>query len=170
MSTIHIEHVETLSDTDVDQLAELLVAVAEQGASIGFFPPLDLDVAKDYWKHVPQPNVLLLVARQADRIVGTVNLDCSTKQNGQHRAEVNKLLVHPKAQRLGVGRKLMTALEVTALEHGRTTLYLDTREGDGSNAFYESQGWTKVGVIPRATRNVRGEYESTVFYYKLLDA
>ena len=170
MSTIRIEQVETLSDTDVEQLAELLVAVAEQGASIGFFPPLDPDTARDYWRHVLQPNVLLLVARQDDRIVGTVNLDCSTKQNGQHRAEVNKLLVHPDEQRLGVGRKLMAALETTALETGRTTLYLDTREGDGSNAFYESLGWIKVGIIPRATRNVHGKYESTVFYYKLLDA
>jgi ribosomal protein S18 acetylase RimI-like enzyme len=105
-----------------------------------------------------------------EAIIGTVQLEWSPKRNGRHRAEVNKLLVHPNAQRLGIGRLLMTQLEAIAAENLWTTLHLDTREGDTSNDFYQSQGWTKVGVIPQWAESASGSLDGTVFYYKLLSA
>ncbi len=171
MAEIAIERVERLTDPEIDQLAELLVAVVEQGASVGYLPPLDLDEARAYWrKAIAADNVVFLVARMPEAIIGTVQLEWSPKRNGRHRAEVNKLLVHPNAQRLGIGRLLMTQLEAIAAENLWTTLHLDTREGDTSNDFYQSQGWTKVGVIPQWAESASGSLDGTVFYYKLLSA
>jgi ribosomal protein S18 acetylase RimI-like enzyme len=167
--SIAIERVDKLSPADLEQLAELLVAVVEQGASVGFLPPLDASDATIYWQHaIGAHNAVFLVARNDGKIVGTVQLEYSTKKNGRHRAEVNKLLVHPHAQRLGIGRKLMTELEAIASENGWTTLHLDTREGDTSNDFYQSQGWTLAGIIPRWAESADGSLDGTVFYYKLL--
>jgi ribosomal protein S18 acetylase RimI-like enzyme len=168
-NTIEIEQLTSLTERDADELAELLVAVVDQGASVGYLPPLDPEVARAYWRHaIEADNLVFLVARRAGVIVGTVQLEWSPKRNGRHRAEVNKLLVHPNAQRLGIGRKLMDRLEALAAENGWTTLHLDTREGDTSNDFYQSQGWVKVGIIPRWAESADGTLDGTVFYYKLL--
>jgi ribosomal protein S18 acetylase RimI-like enzyme len=167
--TIEIERLTSLSERDAGELSELLVAIVAQGASVGFLPPLEPDIARTYWLHAIEPeNVVFLVAKRNGAIVGTVQLEWSPKKNGRHRAEVNKLLVHPNAQRLGIGRKLMDRLEALALENGWTTLHLDTREGDTSNDFYQSQGWVKVGIIPRWAESADGTLDGTVFYYKLL--
>jgi len=166
---IEIEQLTSLSERDVDELSELLTAIVEQGASVGFLPPLEPEVARAYWSHAIEPeNIVFLVARRSGAIVGTVQLEWSPKKNGRHRAEVNKLLVHPNAQRLGIGRKLMDRLEALAAENGWTTLHLDTREGDTSNDFYQSRGWTRVGVIPRWAESADGSLAGTVFYYKLI--
>lgn len=166
---IDIVRVESLSDDDVNQLAALLVAMVGQGASVGYLPPLDPAIAEGYWRHAVDPeNIVLLVARRGARVVGTVQLEWSPKKNARHRAEVNKLLVHPNAQRLGIGRLLMNDLEAIARENGWTTLHLDTREGDISNDFYQSQGWVLAGVIPQWAESASGSLDGTVFYYKLL--
>ena len=86
----------------------------------------------------------------------------------RHRAEVNRLLVDPAYQRQGLGRVLMEALEQEAQVLGRTLLHLDTREGDTSNAFYRSLGWTEAGTIPMWAASAAGELNGTVFYYKTL--
>jgi GNAT superfamily N-acetyltransferase len=166
---IEIEQLTSLSERDVDELAELLTAIVDQGASVGFLAPLEPDVARAYWLHAIEPeNIVFLVARRNGAIVGTVQLEWSPRRNGRHRAEVNKLLVHPNAQRLGIGRKLMDRLEALAAENGWTTLHLDTREGDVSNDFYQSRGWIQAGIIPRWAESADGTLDGTVFYYKLL--
>lgn len=168
-TTIQIERLTVLSQQDADQLADLLVAIVEQGASVGFLPPLDPTEARSYWLHaIESDHLVFLVARRDEEIVGTVQLEWSPKRNGRHRAEVNKLLVHPNAQRLGLGRKLMSELEAIAVENGWTTLHLDTRDGDTSNDFYQSQGWIRAGLIPRWAESANGSLDGTVFYYKLL--
>jgi GNAT superfamily N-acetyltransferase len=167
--TITIEQLDELSAPDLDGLTDLLIAIVDQGASVGFLPPLEPDVARAYWQHAIEPdNIVFLVARHDGAVVGTVQLEWSPKKNGRHRAEVNKLLVHPNAQRLGIGRKLMVRLEAIALENGWTTLHLDTRDGDTSNDFYLSQGWIRAGMIPRWAESADGSLDGTVFYYKLL--
>src|SRR5689334_8461902 len=80
--TIAIEQVTALSDRDLDELAALLVAIVDQGASVGYLPPLDPSEARTYWQRAIQAdNVVFLVARKDDAIVGTVQLEYSTKRN-----------------------------------------------------------------------------------------
>ncbi len=50
----------TSMDEHIDQLSELLVQVVEDGASIGFLPPLKRSEAKEYWETVLKPDVIYM--------------------------------------------------------------------------------------------------------------
>jgi ribosomal protein S18 acetylase RimI-like enzyme len=113
--------------------------------------------------------VALAVAREGERIVGTVQIDLDTPPNQQHRTEVTKLLVHPGARRRGIARALMVALEDVARSEGRTLLTLDTWTGEPAERLYQSLGYITVGVIPRYARgSLSPELEPATFMYKEL--
>jgi ribosomal protein S18 acetylase RimI-like enzyme len=101
--------------------------------------------------------------------VGTVQLQPPESENGAHRGEVAKLLVHPEWRRQGIARALMTTLEAEARAAGKTLLVLDTREGDPSNKLYRALGYREAGRIPGWTRDATGTPSATVFWYKPLD-
>ncbi|AOP14169.1 Acetyltransferase [Bacillus licheniformis] len=73
-----------------NQLAELLIRVVDDGASVGFLPPLEKRLAEAYWKTAVAPDSVLWIAKQNGRIAGSVQLHLCTKQNGRHRAEICK--------------------------------------------------------------------------------
>jgi acetyltransferase len=151
----------------------LLQDVVGGGASVGFLPPLAAEEASAHWDSVAAAledgRRRLWIARVADGgIVGTVQLDLATQANGRHRAEVIKLMVASSARRRGIGRLLMEAAEAEARRLGRTTLVLDTRQGDPSEALYRGMGWQPAGTIPRYARSADGTLHTTAFYYKLL--
>ena len=64
--------------------------------------------------------------------------------------------------------QLMRAVELVAEREGRTTLVLDTREGEPSEHLYDRAGFVKAGVIPNYARSGDGSLHSTVYMYKLL--
>lgn len=164
-----VREVNTLTAAQIEQLTDILIAVVAAGASVGYLPPLERDEARAYWAGAIKPGNILLVAERAGRIVGTAQLELAMRRNGRHRAEVNKVLVHPGCQRQGIGRRLLEALEEIARREGRTMLHLDTREGDGSNDLYRRMGYVEAGTIPNWARSAAGTLDATVFYYKLLD-
>jgi ribosomal protein S18 acetylase RimI-like enzyme len=173
---VSIELLNAISSLEhVPVLIEILQDSINSGASIGYLPPFsDLD-ARDYWtgvlEKVAKGSVLLWVARDAELgVVGTVQLEFASKTNALHRAEVCKLLVHQRARRRGVARGLMLELLRVAGEMNRTTLVLDTREGDPSNILYQSLGFQISGLIPDYVTNEHGEFQATVIYFKLLNA
>ncbi|MGH2615384.1 MAG: GNAT family N-acetyltransferase, partial [Thermomicrobiales bacterium] len=127
-----IRRVDRLSATELDDLADLLVACVAEGASLGFHAPVAPETARDWWAGFPRTGDALLVAERNGRIVGTVQLLDAESENGAHRGEVAKLLVHPDWRRQGIARALMAALEAEARAVGKTLLMLDTREGDPS--------------------------------------
>lgn len=153
-------------------LVDLLIDAVTSGASVGFLPPLARAEADAYWQGVftdlAQGQLLMWTARVGDHTVGTVQLHPSPKANGRHRAEVAKLLVHSAHRRQGIGRALMAALEAEALRLGRTTLVLDTRQGDPSEHLYTGLGYIKAGVVPQYARSADGTLHTTAFFYKLL--
>ena len=167
--TVTVHEVASLTPEQVERLAEILVAVTADGASVGYVPPLDPAEARAYWGGVAKPGNILLIAEREGRIVGTAQLELAMRLNGRHRAEVNKVLVDPACQRQGIGRRLMEELETVARREGRTLLHLDTREGDGSNDLYRRMGYTEAGRIPHWARSASGSLDATVFYYKLLE-
>lgn len=154
-------------------LAMLLRDAVDSGASVGFLPPLAATEEEEFWAGVKQSvaagTTLLLVAEEAGQLLGTVQLALATKPNGLHRAEVAKLLVHSRAQRRGIGRQLMLAVEELARQHQRSTLVLDTLQGAGSEQLYQQLGYVAVGAIPQFARVSSGALEATVVYYKLLN-
>jgi GNAT superfamily N-acetyltransferase len=172
-------HIEALTSSAAraaePALVEILRDAVDSGASVGFLPPLRPATASAYWRTVfaalDAGERLLLVARRAEdgAIVGTAQLDPASKENARHRAEVMKVLVLQAARRQGIGRALMLALEEHARRLRRTTLVLDTRQGDPSERLYASLGWQRVGAIPRYCASEGGRLDATVVYFKLLD-
>jgi GNAT superfamily N-acetyltransferase len=144
------------------------------GASISFIHPFPVEEAQSFWRDTILPEIRrgrrrMLVARCANEIVGTVQLVPATPPNQRHRADVVKLMVHPKARRRGIARALMTAIEDVARTEGRTLLTLDTRTGDSGEPLYRSLGYLMVGVIPRYSRAADSpELEAASFLYKEL--
>jgi len=156
----------------IPDLARLLLDAVDGGASVGFLPPLSRAEALEYARGVATAVAaggrVLLVARMDGRVIGTGQLDLAQRANGRHRAEVAKVMTLGAWRGRGVGRSLMLALEDEARRLGRSTLVLDTRRGDSSEALYQSLGWVKAGVVPRYARSASGDLHDTVFYYKIV--
>ncbi|MGD8190092.1 N-acetyltransferase family protein [Brevibacillus ginsengisoli] len=166
--SFHIQPITQLEPDLCESLSQLLIDVVEDGASIGFLPPLRYEEALAYWNDVLSPSVLLWVAYLQEEPVGTIQLHLCERSNGSHRAEIAKLMVHPTARRRGIAQALMSTAEENARIEGRSTLVLDTRAGDPSNTLYLSFGYVEAGRIPQYARSADGNLHDTVFYYKLL--
>jgi len=172
--SISIRQLHALSPEALAQLAEVLVDCVVGGASVNFLWPLSAAEACAFWERLA-PEVeagtrVLLVAEQAGRIVGTVNLALCWQPNQPHRADVTKLLVARAARARGVGTQLMQAVERAALQAGRSLLTLDTESGSAGERLYERLGWTRLGVIPDFALATYGGLCDATFFYKALAA
>ena len=159
------------SDADLGALADLLVDAVASGAAVSFLT-LTRHEALAWWRRLlaaPGAGPLVLVARDAQGIVGSVQLHPSWAPNQPHRADVAKLIVHRRGRRQGVGRALMEAVEREALAAGFTLLVLDSKRGDAGERLYRALGWTVVGTIPRYALDTDGvtPHDTVVFYKEL---
>ncbi|MDW5500905.1 GNAT family N-acetyltransferase [Pseudomonas lundensis] len=157
----------------IPELAVMLQASVSQGASIGFVMPFSLEQAQAFWRSLlpalEREERLLLVARDAGRIIGTVQLLLAMPDNGRHRAEVVKLMVHPDARRRGIARSLMLQVQQRALELQRHLLVLDTLTGDTAEGMYRQLGFQLAGSIPQYALASNGSaLDATSYMYKLL--
>jgi len=172
-TTISILPVEAF-EARLDELAELLHACVQAGASVNFILPFSMADAKEFWQCKILPGLsagtrLLLLAECDGVLAGSVQLDTGTPPNQAHRAEVSKLLVHPAFRRRGIARLLMVELESQARRASRHLLTLDTRTGDHAEPLYLSMGYQTVGVIPDYCRNtIENHLDSTTIMYKRL--
>jgi ribosomal protein S18 acetylase RimI-like enzyme len=159
----------------LDDLAEVLSACVAEGASLGFCAPFSPSGARAYWEGLRTTvargdRTLLAVRDPQTRVTGTVQLVPAPLPNGSHRAEISKLLVHPRARRAGLARRLMTAAEHAALDQGRTLLVLDTATA-AAERLYLRLGYVRAGVIPGYARSVDGTaLDATTIMYKQLSA
>jgi GNAT superfamily N-acetyltransferase len=155
---------------DCRALAHLLIDALESGAGVSFLLPLPIERAEAWWRQVideAPPRSVVLVARDAEGIAGTVQLQPAWAPNQPHRADVAKLIVHRRARGTGVARALMMALEREARAHGFTLLVLDTVRGSAAEGLYAALGWERAGVVPDYALSADGsEYCDTVIFYK----
>jgi acetyltransferase len=154
----------------VEHLIALLADTVNNGASVGFLRPLSTRLARDYWLEVCDAvaarTKVLLIARMEDEIAGSVQLDLATRQNGPHRAEVQKLIVLTRYRRRGIASALMETIQGEASAAGRSLLVLDTEAQSGAEPFYESLHWQRVGSIPGFALNTDGVPTPNTIYYK----
>ena len=162
------------------EFVALLCDSVEHGHSIGFLLPFDQDLGHAFWLGVlnellseedagnEQAMRHLFVAEEEGRIIGTVQLALAPRQNSQHRAEVQKMIVHSTAQRRGVASQLLRHAEDFARGIGRTLLILDTETECAAARLYEKLGWQLVGQIPRFATDTTGELVLCSIYYKEL--
>jgi ribosomal protein S18 acetylase RimI-like enzyme len=169
--TWSVRRVHALEDTQIDELATVLIDCVEGGASVSFMHPLSRERALAFWRRVAQGVAAgeraLIVAEDARGLCGTVQLVLDQPENQPHRAELSKMLVHRRARRRGLGAVLLRAAEAAARDCGKTLLVLDTAN-DEAERLYERLGWTRVGMIPDYALLPHGGLCGTTVYYRNL--
>lgn len=160
------------SPRDLEALGSVLADAVESGAAVSFVSPLSAERASEWWGRTlaaAPARAVVLVARDQAGIVGTVQLQPAWAPNQPHRAEVVKLLVHRRGRGLGLGRRLMEAVEHEGRAAGFRLLTLDAKRGGVADRLYSKLGWTLVGTIPRYAVDPDGRtLHDTVIYYKEL--
>jgi len=168
-----IRRLPALLESDIEQLAAVLVDCVEGGASVSFMHPLDRAKASDFWRRLASDveggGRVLLVASDMSGIVGTVQVLLDKPENQPHRADISKMLVHRRARGRGIGSALMRAAEDSARSAGKTLLLLDTATGSDAERLYARLGWTFAGIVPEYALWPYGGLCSTSFYYRKLD-
>ena len=167
-----VRRLATVSEPELQALAELLIDCVDGGASVSFMQPLSIDRALAFWRGVADEAALgqrvLLVAEDETDIVGTVQVVLAQPENQPHRGDVSKMLVHRRARRRGVGAALMKGAEQAAREAGKSLLVLDTASADAER-LYASLGWQRCGVIPGYALLPQGGLCDTTYFYRRLD-
>jgi predicted N-acetyltransferase YhbS len=168
---ITVRRLDTLGESDMAQLAEVLIDCVEGGASVSFMHPLGREKAVGFWRglvdEVGKGDTLVLVACDASGIVGTVLVKLAQPENQPHRADVAKMLVRQDARRRGIGAALMRAAEESARAAGKTLLVLDTASPDAAR-LYARLGWVLAGTVPDYALWPHGGLCATSFYYRRL--
>lgn len=169
--SVVVRRLDAVTDAQIEALADVLVDCVEGGASVGFMLPLGRSRALAFWRGVAEGVAggerVLLVAEDASRIVGTVQLVLAQPDNQPHRADLSKMLVMRPARQRGIGEMLMRAAEQAAEDGGKTLLVLDTAS-DAAERLYERCGWQRTGTIPDFALLPAGGFCATVIFYKLL--
>jgi len=154
------------------RLSDVLIACVAGGAGVSFLPPLAPDIARAFWKRattdVAAGRQKLFCGWVGGVLAGTVTLHLGTPPNQPHRADVQKLLVHPDARGHGLARGLMQRVEREAARVGRSLLTLDTRAGDAAERLYRATGWQEAVRIPGYALTADGTPGDTVFFWKKL--
>jgi GNAT superfamily N-acetyltransferase len=167
-----IRRLPTLLDSDIEQLAAVLIDCVEGGASVSFMHPLARQTALDFWRRIAGDVAggrrALLVACSTVGIVGTVQVILDQPENQPHRADVAKMLVHRRARKRGIGSALMRAAEDSARSAGKTLLVLDTVTGGDAERLYTRLGWILAGTVPDYALWPHGGLCGTSFYYRKL--
>ncbi len=154
----------------LDALADILVATVAAGGSVHFMHPLALADARGFWA-----KALAAAARGARSVLGaydgatlvsTVSLMLDTPPNQPHRAEIGKMMTHPKHRGRGAAAALLAEAERLAAANGRTLLNLDTAADDGASGLYEKTGYVFAGAIPDFAFKPHGGLTATKIYWK----
>lgn len=153
-------------------LIVLLLDAVNDGASLGFLADLDERGAAEYFTQVQAGiaygSLLLWVAHEQGRVLGSVQLSLCQKPNGLNRAEIQKLLVLSTARRRGIARLLMQAVEQEAAARKRGLLYLDTEAGSDAEQLYRHLGYQCIGGLPDYACGPDGTYRANAIFYKTL--
>ncbi|MFO1412855.1 MAG: GNAT family N-acetyltransferase [Burkholderiales bacterium] len=152
------------------ELVALLADAVTDNASVGFVLPVDRPALERYWDGVARDvaageRIVLMVERGA-RVAGSVQVAPCGKDNGRHRAEIQKLLVRTADRRQGIARTLMAAAEAQAQRAGCDLLLLDTRTGSAAEALYHGLGWRELGRVPDYARDPDRTLADCTFFWK----
>lgn len=170
---VRVYRLAQVSPAQIDALAEVLIDCVAGGASVSFMHPLAPGRARAFWQQVArdvESNArALIVAEDAQGLVGTVQLVLDQPENQPHRADLSKMLVHRRARCRGVGAALLQAAEAVAQDCGKTLLVLDTASDEAAR-LYQRGGWQPCGVVPDYALLPMGGLCATTFFYRRVGA
>jgi ribosomal protein S18 acetylase RimI-like enzyme len=171
MPAIRIEPLEAEPQI-IETLSEILVEIVEDGGSVSFMHPLDLETARNFWMGsllaAERGKRIILGAFDGEYLVATVTLLLDCPPNQPHRAEIAKMMTRISHRGQGIAKNLMQVAERMAVERERTLLVLDTAEEEGASGLYEKLGFTLAGVIPDYAFKPYGGLTGTMIYWKRL--
>ncbi|MFC3626831.1 GNAT family N-acetyltransferase [Vogesella amnigena] len=171
---MRVQELQQIGTEQLPQLATLLQDCVHGGASVGFLAPLSDKDASRYWqqlgRELQHDSLRCWVAMYDGQIIGSVQLSLCGKANGQHRGEIQKLLVHSSQRGRGIGSLLMQVAEHAARAVGRTLLVLDTDSESLAASLYPRLGWQAAGDIPHYAARPDGSLHATRYFYKILQA
>jgi GNAT superfamily N-acetyltransferase len=157
-----------------DELAQLLLDAHDANMALGLSAPLTREHARSVWletaTRLEPSRRVLLAAREAGAVVGTVQIVRAEAENGARRAEIQRLAVRGDRRGAGIGRALLAAAAERARGLGLRLLWLSTHAGTGSDRFYEAVGWSRLGVVPAYSTRPDGTLAGSAFYYLEIDA
>jgi GNAT superfamily N-acetyltransferase len=161
----------TLTDQDISELAETLIETVASGGSISFMHPVSQEKAGLFWRKISQgvqagERILLVARDERGIIIGTVQSVLAQPENQPHRADIAKMMVHPRARRQGVAEALMREIEQLTFAAGKTVLVLDTETDQAASRIYAKLGWQLAGHIPDFALKPHGGLCSTTYFYK----
>lgn len=163
-------------DAALPALTGMLQACVADGASIGWPTPPGTEVANTFWRTCAAAAaagercvwVVLEQPQDPGSVIGSAQLAWAGMPNGRHRADVMKVMVHPRARRRGIAQALMQHAERQALAHGRWLLVLDTLQGSDAERLYARLGFQLCGRIPQYAELGDGRFEATTVMFKSL--
>jgi GNAT superfamily N-acetyltransferase len=168
--TRSVRRLDTVDETQIEGLADVLIDCVDGGASVSFMHPLTRERAVAFWRRVAAGVAagerVLVIAEDTHGICGTVQLILDLPENQPHRADLAKMLVHRRARRRGLAAELVRAAEDSARACGRTLLVLDAVTGGDAARLYARLGWVRVGDIPNYALFPKGGFCSTTVYYR----
>jgi L-amino acid N-acyltransferase YncA len=153
-------------------LADLLAEAVASGAALGFRETPSRDEALAAWRGWAREAAagarVVLAAREAGAVVGSVQLDLARAPNARHRAELVKLMVRVDRRGRGLGLALLRAALDEARRGGRTMVWLCTTEGAAAERLYARAGFARAGEIPAWSERPPGRWRTASFWWARL--
>jgi GNAT superfamily N-acetyltransferase len=154
----------------VGELADILLDCVAGGASVSFMADMSRGEALAFWEKVASDvgsgERILIVAEEAGRLIGTVQVVAAGAPNQPHRSDLAKMLVHRDGRNRGIGAALLGAAEAASLKAGWWLMVLDTVDDSAGHRLYTRGGWSRVGAIPDYALWPDGRLCATVYFYK----
>ena len=155
-------------------LVQLLSEVILDGGSMGFLADTSDPELMEFWNlelsKVHSGINTIFCAMDADKCIGAGILTRELKISGQHRADVRKIMTHPKYRRQGIALRILAQLEAVARDRGVLILTLRTHVESAASILYSKMNWVLMGTVPNYATGPDGSLHPVSFFYKELDA
>lgn len=147
-----VEHIETLSSGDLNDLCDATDAAIEGGGGFGWVKLPARDILERYWQGVlAMPTRDLFVARLDGVICGTCQLIKPPANNEAQRfaVQLTTNFIAPWARGYGLAKMLLEVVEKKARTDGYDVINLDIRETmERAITLYEKMGYERIGTHP----------------------
>lgn len=143
-----------LTDSLIDQLVSVWIAVTASGGAVGFTAPA---TAEEVRREAADPHVAEVAAGRQDLVVAlehgaVVAFGFLATVGGpavkSHLGIVARLQRHPDARGRGIGSRVLGELEACARDRGLSVVALTVRGGTGVERFYLAHGYRLDGRLP----------------------